>query len=294
MAYPPFHAKHGGQIPLTMTRMELGQAFPSESEHAERKAGTSGKPLQEAAVAFSNTDGGVVLIGVKDDGEVLGRELTPGTADDIHRVMREIHDPGAYEIHSLLVDGTPITVLEIRKRSEGFAQTSDGRVLVRRGRNNVSLIGAELRRFLNERTFHRFEDTPLDVAISKGRRRLISEVAEAFEWSDPRAYRERLREEGLAENGRLTVAGALYLLDDPASELGKSYVEIFRYPEGESEYDRRVEFRGPLQQQLKESVEFIQGELGEELVILGVRRHSSLTHCRPSRGDRKRPRPPIV
>ena len=59
-----------------MTEDEFARAFPSESELVERKRGAGGKALQEAVTAFSNGDGGVVLIGVDDDGGVAGREPT--------------------------------------------------------------------------------------------------------------------------------------------------------------------------------------------------------------------------
>jgi ATP-dependent DNA helicase RecG len=274
LAYPPFHPKFEGQGRLAMSRAEFDRAFPDESDYVERKSGTGQKPLQESAVAFSNADGGLVLIGVQDDGEIVGRELTPGTADDVHRAMRTIHDPGAYEIHPLVVGDRSITVLSIRRRAEGFAQTSDGRVLVRRGRHNISLIGADLRRFINERTFHRFEETAVDAALSRARKKLLASITEAFDWSDTGEIRERLRGAGLAEDGHMTVAGALYLLQDPAEKLGKAFVEVFRYPDDESDYDRREEIRGPLHVQLQETVRFVAGELGEELVVLGVHRHS--------------------
>lgn len=51
-----------------MSGTEFVRAFPRESSVVERKTGASGRPLQEAAVAFSNTEGGVILIGVGDDG----------------------------------------------------------------------------------------------------------------------------------------------------------------------------------------------------------------------------------
>ncbi len=60
--------------------------FSCESDYVELKTGTSQRPLQDAIVAFSNVDGGVILIGVQDDGTVVGREMTAGVLDDIHTV----------------------------------------------------------------------------------------------------------------------------------------------------------------------------------------------------------------
>lgn len=85
---------------------------------------------------------------------------------------------------------------------------------------------------------------------------------------------ERLEEAGRADEGHLTIAGALYLLDEPASDLGNAFVEVLRYRDDESDdYDRRDEIGGPLHHQLRESVERVMDELGTELAVVGVRRY---------------------
>jgi hypothetical protein len=42
--------------------------FPREGDTVEFKTGVGQDPLQRSMVAFSNTDGGSVLVGVADDG----------------------------------------------------------------------------------------------------------------------------------------------------------------------------------------------------------------------------------
>jgi predicted HTH transcriptional regulator len=71
------------------------------------------------AVAFSNADGGVMLIGVEDDGAVLGRAADAGTQDDIHRATQAARDVGRYAIHQLNVDGKPSIRFPRRLRSVG-------------------------------------------------------------------------------------------------------------------------------------------------------------------------------
>ena len=80
--------------------------------------------MQSTAVAFSNADGGVILIGVQDDGAIAARALDAGTQDDIHRAMQAARDVGRYGLSQLDVDGKPVTVLSVARRREGFAQTS--------------------------------------------------------------------------------------------------------------------------------------------------------------------------
>jgi ATP-dependent DNA helicase RecG len=255
-----------------MTLEDFTHEFTVETGYVERKTG-AGAAMQEVVVAFSNTEGGVILVGVRDNGEISGRALTSGLEDDIHRLIRDTENPGRYAIHSLTVDGKPVVVVSIARRAEGFSQTSSGRVLVRRGSMSVALFGADLSRFINERGLVRFEDTDTNVDIAEADPAQLRELATAFGWTD--GADERLGDHGLVVPGQrtLTVAGALYLLPDPANRLGKAYVEVLRYPSRNVDYDRRLEFRGPLQRQVEDTVETIASELGTELVVLGVRRY---------------------
>jgi ATP-dependent DNA helicase RecG len=274
MAYPPFHPSSSAPVPLFMSLVEFAEAFPSESEFVERKSGFNRTAVQEAAVAFSNADGGVILIGVDDAGAIVGRELTPGVLDDIHTAIREARDPGRYSVHELTVDRKSVVVLSVARRVEGFSQTSSGRVLIRRGTMKTALFGAELARFINERSLQRFEETEAPVTLDHADSDLVSELAAAFGWS--REVPERLAEHGLLlgdGRNRLTIAGALYLLPDPAEQLGKTFIEILRFPAEGADYDRRLEIRGPLHRQLQRAVDEVMSELGSELVVLGVRRY---------------------
>jgi ATP-dependent DNA helicase RecG len=257
-----------------MSEAEFGRAFPSESDYIERKSGFNRTALQEAVVAFSNADGGVILIGVDDAGVIVGRELSAALLDDVHRAIGEAREPGRYATHELNVDGKPVVVVSVSRRVEGFSQTSSGRILVRRGTMKTALFGAELARFVNERSLHRFEETDARVRMDVADPELVAELGHTFGWT--RDIPERLAEHGLALRGardELTVAGALYLLADPAEQLGKAFVEILRFPEVGAEYDRRLEVRGPLHRQLQRTVDEIVSELGTELVVLGVRRY---------------------
>lgn len=254
-----------------MSETDFRNAFPSESIHVERKTGV-GSRLAHEAVAFSNTDGGVILIGVEDDGRIVGRSLTPAVEDEIHQRMRESNNPGRYSIHELDVGSRRTVVLSVARRVEGFAQTSDGRVIVRRGTMNVALIGEELTRFVNERALSRFEDTVTTATLDAVAEDQLAALAAAFGWTAE--LESRLEEAGFITGQRaLTVAGALHLLADPARVLGKAFVEILRFPAEDGDYDKRTEIRGTLGDQVQATVEQISSELGHELVVLGVRRY---------------------
>lgn len=275
MAYPLFHPRSRRQIPLSLTRTEFAKEFNAEGDLVEFKRGTGQEALQTSAVAFSNSRGGVILIGVEDDGSVVGRSTDGGTLDAIHTALRNAHDLGRYEIASVDVGGTPVVVVSIARREQGFTQSSNGRVLVRRGTQDVALFGSELQRLINERSSSRFESTVTDITLESVDRAASERLRDAYGWMvDSAAERsERLSEIGLLQDDKLTVAGALHLLADPATMLGKAYVEVLRYPDDTTpDYDRRDEVRGPLARQVEAGIRLVAEHLGNDLVVLGARR----------------------
>jgi ATP-dependent DNA helicase RecG len=274
LAYPLFHPRSRRPTPLTVSGEEFRREFPRESDHVEFKEGVSERAVQASAVAFSNSGGGVILIGVDDSGRVRGREARAGTADAIHTALSGAHDLGRYDLHALDIEGVAITLAAVARREQGFAQTSNGRVLVRRGTQDLPLFGSELQRLINERSTSRYETTLTDIPLDSVSPSLLRRVSEAHGWEARLPPREHLEHAGLVRDGRLTVAGALHLLDQPSVALGKAYVEVRRYPDDETaDYDRREEIQGPLEEQLLSATRAVADHLGTELVVLGVRRY---------------------
>jgi len=258
-----------------MSVEEFSAAFPRETGHVEFKEGLGARAIQDAAVAFANSDGGVLIIGVNDSGKVIGRELTQAAEETIHRAIAEVRNPGQYGIHRLLVGETPTLVVSLARRVEGFAQTPSGRVLTRRGPGNVALFDNELLRLVQTRALERFELHDTGRPLEDADRALLEELATTFGWSiDDEDLADRLEEHHLVTpRETLTLAGALYLLGDPTEAVGKAYIEILRYPEPGTEYDKRIEIRGPITEQVSEATAAVQSELGTELVVLGLQRH---------------------
>jgi ATP-dependent DNA helicase RecG len=276
MAFPLFHERGPATHPAALSQTEFATTFPGEGDYVEFKQGFPETKVREAVTAFSNSDGGVILLGVRDDGSIQGRPLDGESDAKVHRAVLGVRDPGRYSLHHLLVDGRPVVALAVGRRREGFAQMQDGRVLVRRGAMNTPLFGNELTSFLSRRALTRFESTPVGVTLREGNHRLIDRLASVHRWS-PDDLPSRLHEAGLTasaeSDAQLTVAGALYLLPRPADVLGKAYVEVYRYRDNADVYDRRLVLDGPLDTQVADTVRELWAEIGSDLVIIGLRRH---------------------
>jgi ATP-dependent DNA helicase RecG len=257
------------------TASEFAALIERETDHIELKTGLGGKPLQEAIVALSNTDGGVIFVGVNDQREVVGKSHDQGTDDAIHQAALAARDVGRYSIKEVTVAGKAIVAIEVERREEGFAQTSDGRFLVRRGGRNVPLFGADAWDFISQRALRRFERTDSKISLANAERDALIELCRVYGWNDGQAdLPERLAERGLATNGNLTIAGALFLTRPSASlRLNKAIIEVRRYPHEDAEYDRREVFAGTLPDQVREATNFIVAELGSDLVVAGLYRY---------------------
>ena len=277
MTYPLFHPSSEVLPPNSLTLTEFADAFPGEDEHVEFKKSLSKRRVAEAAVAFANHDGGVVLLGVTDQGAVEDWGSKAADEMNIHGLLGEIHHLPRYRIHRCRVGESEIVALAVSPLVEGVAQTSDGRILVRRGASNRPLIGPDLFELMSRRRLTPFESTPTETAVTDADPQLVRSLATAWEWGEEQSeFLERLREKSMATIGpqsRLTVAGALYLVPRPHEALmSKAFVEVFRYRDEGPDEDRREVFSGPVPAQVRDVTAFVLGEIGYDLVMLGLHR----------------------
>ena len=124
MTYPLFHPRNRDPRPTTLTAQEFAEKFVGESTYIEFKEGFSPKKITEAVVAFSNTDGGVILVGVDNSGQIKGAHWNGEREKDVHGWVGNLNDPGRYDIYHPTVEGKPVVVIAVSRRIEGFAQMS--------------------------------------------------------------------------------------------------------------------------------------------------------------------------
>ncbi len=277
--YPPLHPASGVML-SSMTPDEFTASFPNESSYVEWKEGVSAQRIQKAVVAFSNANGGVLMIGVDDKGHVIGRPFDTGLEKKIWEIVSTVDSPGEIKIFGLVVGQVGITVLSIAPRRQGVALTSNGTALIRRGKQNLPLTGAALIELVTQRAQDSF-----DLGVSRWRladadSELLAQLCDAYDI--PSGTSEQDRSDALEERGMtvrhsgdamLTKAGALFLVPSAPAEFGKCIVEVFRYPEQGAEYDQRVVFKGTPARQVDEATAWIDKELGFDLVVVGSNRH---------------------
>lgn len=131
--------------------------------------------LQEPVVAFANNRGGKVILGVSERKpyEVVGVSWTQADDELVQSMARAIQPPIAPEVSSVWVDGLQVVVVSVQPLERGWAQTSDGRLLVRSGPTNRALVGDELFRFVRERAAEPVEDEAIPGAVADLDRSLV-------------------------------------------------------------------------------------------------------------------------
>ncbi|MBE7195954.1 MAG: putative DNA binding domain-containing protein [Gordonia polyisoprenivorans] len=261
---------------LTFDPEPFARLISREHDEVELKSGVGRDAIQAAMVAMSNTTGGRIFIGVDGQRRVVGRIRDQGTDDAIHEAALAARNVGRYSIERGVVGDVEIVVVAVEQRTDEIAQTSDGRVLVRRGGRNVALFASDLWSLMTSRALHRFESSDSGLSASVVDETHAREVATRFEWLDSEQWPNRWLERRLLHaNGNLTVAGAL-ALTDPAVTLGaaKFDIDLRSYEDDHTtSYVRREEIHGPVHEQVRMATDWVLRDVGTEMVITGAVRH---------------------
>ena len=86
-----------------------------ESETVEFKAGFN-KETIETAVAFSNTSGGVIIIGVDNQGNIKGVDISNETLKDwANRISQNTEPTVIPDIKSNKIKGKRIAIIEVQE-----------------------------------------------------------------------------------------------------------------------------------------------------------------------------------
>lgn len=151
---------------LTLSRRVMNTIALGESHFREFKSALEGKPnnkvhrrakkicedIAEALVAFANADGGELIVGVEDDGEITG---VPHGEEEVQMMLDAVQthtypDTTLPLNHSasLSLEGKLVLFFAVSKGTESVYQLSDGRCVKRKDR---STIPVSIRKIIIER-----------------------------------------------------------------------------------------------------------------------------------------------
>ncbi len=240
--------------------------------------------LAETMVAFANTDGGTILVGLTPEGRPTEGLLPEEVEGGLRQALALCRPPIATEWEQMEVPGGFVIGIRVPRSAELHA-LADGRVLIRSGAENRPLSGDAIRQLAATKSSGEFEAEPVPGAT---RADLDDEVI--GEYLALRAERQRrpitqdreavLRQiAAVTAEGQPTVSGLLLFGRDPQVFLPQAGIVFVKFlgkeprgPGGLPGYGRREEIGGPLPRMIERAWRVILEEMRVEAVVRGLKR----------------------
>lgn len=224
-----------------------------ESDRVEFKSKVP-KDIGEEICALSNSQGGHILIGISDEGDILGCDIK-ASKEKISQHMNNITPPIEIEYDQLKIDDKEILVVNI-PQSDHLCGIG-GTVYLRTGTSKRPLSIQEILSQGTETLLFEIDKTPTeqepeDEYIKK----FIN--GSRVEIKDPQRYLKNM--DALTEEGKLTIAGLLFFHENPQSFLPHTSIRMTFKDES---WKR---FTGPLWK----IIEKIEDEIKDRLVMVPI------------------------
>ena len=145
-----------------MTEKELIELIKQgEGQQLEFKAAYA-KDIPNEICAFANADGGVLLIGVADDGSIQGCDYNNTKASNLQNSLDKIDPPPALNIEKVFVKGKIVVAIHCPKpKGEKRVYTVSGNIYIRKGPNTQKLTSTdEITRFMQYANAIHFDEKP--------------------------------------------------------------------------------------------------------------------------------------
>ena len=244
-----------------------------ENEEIEFKENFDFNGIVETAAAFANKKGGVILVGVRNDGTVTGVQIGRETLRDwANKISQNTDPPVIPELEVEEVDGKKVLCIKVDEYPIKPVMFR-GRAYIRAGSSNKRLNAGEISE-LYYRSIRQgwdyitvsagldevdFEAVVKFVEVAKSRGRLNVPDGE-----DLKTVLEKLE---LVRNGKPTRALILLFGNDPQKYFPHAVVRIARFRGSEIEDD--ITIGGNLFNQVKEALKFIRKHINVRFRIGG-------------------------
>jgi ATP-dependent DNA helicase RecG len=215
----------------------IGLIRRGESEDVEFKQSfRSGEDVSKTLCSFANTRGGILIFGVKNDGQVIGIERG---ADEFQQKIsaanQSIITVPSISMETHMVNGTPILVVIVQRAIDNSFHTFQGAVWVREGSINRRLEGQSQLDFLRHRQLLSFDEIFSDAVlsdISETKVRSYLDVRHQSNYLNSHSINDFLISSKLATGVgvlRIKNAGILCFAERPEIFIPQSEVNLVRF-----------------------------------------------------------------
>ncbi len=261
------------------TRTELQEIIASgENSGVEfKRDNLRVQDLAKELVAFSNFAGGIVLLGIEDDGTVAGLTRS-GLEEWVMNACRDKIRPAIVPFFEVIREVSENKDVAIVRVSRGFDvhalwHNNTSRYLMRVGSQSREASQEELARLFQQRGSVRAETRPVSGAALAhlDRRRLRNYFADLRQQDVPNDKNEKewqsllMNTEIMTEEG-VTVGGVLLFAKAPNRFLPHAGIDAVAYPGVEQDYSalERAPLRGPMTPLLSADGEFVENSVVEQ------------------------------
>ena len=253
-----------------LTQITLGE----DSTHQFKVDVRNGESLAAEMVAFANSEGGTLFIGVADDG------ATPGLAkEDVARINQMISNAASQLVRSPLTvqtenvaleNGRIVILLKVPRGIDRPYFDKNGVIWLKTGADKRRVNSKEELRRLFQMTdqFHA-DELPTKAGIDKlDKLRFRDFLRDVYKQALPEAHAELVRllqNMNLAsDDGNLNLAGVLMFAERPEWIKPQFVLKAIRYPGNQihvSKYVDAEDFAGPLPKVFNDALAFVMRNL---------------------------------
>ncbi len=237
-----------------------------ESQRLEFKPSLSDiNRITETICSFANAQGGVVIIGINDTGDIEGIDIGKQTVERLTNSLVDNLDPKVYpEIKVLTIDKKEIIIIEVKESSDK-PHLASGKAFIRVGKTTKAMSRSEYEKHLLSKRKIKFDSDICKEATLKDIDKenvqwFLSKAKEARNLSITAntSLKESLTKLKLMKKGRITNAAFLMFSKNPQSFFLQCETKCARF-KGTStkEFIDMAEFSGPLFKQVDEAENFV-------------------------------------
>lgn len=245
--------------------------------------------IAETLIALANTEGGTIIFGLQEDGEVAPKKIESKALEKALKEADAACNPPVVIGNWEELETEKGTVYSLRvPRSIELHALTDGRVLIRSGIKNRPLGGQEILKLASAKNTGDFESEVVPgVTMDEFSNKMITEYLAKRAERTKRPYNGKvadlMREIGaITDDGKATVNGVLLFSEYPQHWLPQSSVVFAKFvgktPRGENGlagYSRREELTGPLPRLIENAWNLIWSEMAVSAVVKGLEREET-------------------
>ncbi len=249
-----------------LEKIRLGEDSTIEFKHELPQSENTRHGLADEIAAFANSKGGVIVVGVDDDGTIVGiaDQKLAGIEELVVELCNDSIEPPLYVLtEKLKIDS--LAILKIEVPASMFVHRSPNGYFVRHGSSKRQMSTDYLARLMQVRSQTRYISFDKQAVPNSGIQTLRTDLYQRFITDgNSDEISELLRKRSLLVEGgdgyRASVAGILLCCMNPRDHLSNAFIQAVCYRGTTQDANYQLDAQditGPLDQQISDAYKFV-------------------------------------